>query len=407
MELPELLAPAGNMSKLKIALDYGADAVYCGGREFGLRAKADNFSRKELLEAAEYVHQRNKKIYLTLNIIPHNQDLEKILEFFDFLSELDIDGVIVSDPGVLYLIAEKNLDLPIHLSTQANTVNWASVRFWEEKGVERVILARELSRDEIAEIKSQTSAGLEVFIHGSMCISYSGRCLLSNYLAGRDANRGNCAQPCRWKYSLMEEKRPGQYFPVDDSDKGTYIMNSRDLNLLEEIPELIELGIESLKIEGRMKSIHYVATVTGVYRQALDSYADDPKGFVVKQEWKDELDKVSHRPYTKGFFHGNPGEQGQNYADSSYIRDYKYLGQVKGFLPDPGLAIVRIKNKICQGDEVEFFGPGGDIFKQKIEVILNNEGEAVEEAPHPESIVKVGVQRPIGENYIIRRSNCS
>ena len=407
MELPELLAPAGNMAKLKIALDYGADAVYCAGKEFGLRAKADNFSRKELQDAVEYVHQRNKKIYLTLNIIPHNQDLEKIMEFLKFLAELNVDGVIVSDPGVLYLFEENKMDLPLHLSTQANTVNWASVKFWEKKGVERIILARELSREEIAEIKSRTSAGLEVFIHGSMCISYSGRCLLSNYLTGRDANRGNCAQPCRWKYSLVEEKRPGQYFPIADDDRGSYIMNSRDLNLLEEIPELVELGVESLKIEGRMKSIHYVATVTGVYRQALNEYAGDPDSFSVKQEWKDELDKVSHRPYTKGFFHGNPEQQGQNYADSSYIRNYKYLGQVKGFLPDPGLAIVRIKNKICQGDEVEFFGPGGDAFKQRIDVILNTDGETVKEAPHPESTVKVGVERPIGENYIIRRcTNC-
>lgn len=407
MELPELLAPAGNMAKLKIALDYGADAVYCAGKEFGLRAQADNFSRKELQDAVEYVHQRNKKIYLTLNIIPHNQDLEKIMEFLKFLAELNVDGVIVSDPGVLYLFEENKMDLPLHLSTQANTVNWASVKFWEKKGVERIILARELSREEIAEIKSRTSAGLEVFVHGSMCISYSGRCLLSNYLTGRDANRGNCAQPCRWKYSLVEEKRPGQYFPIADDDRGSYIMNSRDLNLLEEIPELVELGVESLKIEGRMKSIHYVATVTGVYRQALNEYAGDPDSFSVKQEWKDELDKVSHRPYTKGFFHGNPEQQGQNYADSSYIRNYKYLGQVKGFLPDPGLAIVRIKNKICQGDEVEFFGPGGDAFKQRIDVILNTDGETVKEAPHPESTVKVGVERPIGENYIIRRcTNC-
>ncbi len=407
MEIPELLAPAGNMAKLKIALDYGADAVYCAGKEFGLRAKADNFTRKELQNAVEYVHQRNKKIYLTLNIIPHNQDLEKIMEFLNFLTELNLDGVIVSDPGVLYLLEENKMNLPIHLSTQANTVNWASVRFWEEKSVERIILARELSRNEIAEIKSRTEAGLEVFIHGSMCISYSGRCLLSNYLTGRDANRGNCAQPCRWKYSLVEEKRPGQYFPIDDNNRGSYIMNSRDLNLLEEIPELVELGVESLKIEGRMKSIHYVATVTGIYRQALNEYSGDPDSFTVKQEWKDELDKVSHRPYTKGFFHGNPKQQGQNYADSSYIRNYKYLGQVKGFLPDPGLAIVRIKNKICQGDKVEFFGPGGDTFKQRIDVIINADGEEVEEAPHPESTVKVGVERPISENYIIRRcTNC-
>ncbi len=403
MELPELLAPAGNMTKLKIALDYGADAVYCGGKEFGLRAKADNFSRDELIAAVDYVHQRNKKIYLTLNIIPHNIDIEQMEDFLSFLENINLDGLIISDPGVLQLIKDKDISIPLHLSTQANTVNWASVKFWQNQGLERVILARELNKEEIAEISSKTDVGLEVFIHGSMCISYSGRCLLSNYLTNRDANRGNCSQPCRWKYNLVEEKRPGQFFPIENDEQGTYIMNSKDLNLLEEIPALIELGVESLKIEGRMKSVHYLATVTGVYRQALDNFQENPEEFIIKDQWKKELKKVSHRPYTKGFFAGNPGSQGQNYGDSSYIRNYQYLGQVKGFLPDPGLAIVKVKNKICQGDSVEFFGPGGDILKQKITTIIDKNGELIDEAPHPESTIKISVTNPIGENYILRK----
>ncbi len=403
MELPELLAPAGNMTKLKIALDYGADAVYCGGKEFGLRAKADNFSRDELIAAVDYVHQRNKKIYLTLNIIPHNIDIEQMEDFLSFLENINLDGLIISDPGVLQLIKDKDISIPLHLSTQANTVNWASVKFWQNQGLERVILARELNKGEIAEISSKTDVGLEVFIHGSMCISYSGRCLLSNYLTNRDANRGNCSQPCRWKYNLVEEKRPGQFFPIENDEQGTYIMNSKDLNLLEEIPALIELGVESLKIEGRMKSVHYLATVTGVYRQALDNFQENPEEFIIKGQWKKELKKVSHRPYTKGFFAGNPGSKGQNYGDSSYIRNYQYLGQVKGFLPDPGLAIVKVKNKICQGDSVEFFGPGGDILKQKITTIIDKNGELIDEAPHPESTIKISVTNPIGENYILRK----
>lgn len=403
MELPELLAPAGNMTKLKIALDYGADAVYCGGKEFGLRAKADNFSRDELIAAVDYVHQRNKKIYLTLNIIPHNIDIEQMEDFLSFLENINLDGLIISDPGVLQLIKDKDISIPLHLSTQANTVNWASVKFWQNQGLERVILARELNKEEIAEISSKTDVGLEVFIHGSMCISYSGRCLLSNYLTNRDANRGNCSQPCRWKYNLVEEKRPGQFFPIENDEQGTYIMNSKDLNLLEEIPALIELGVESLKIEGRMKSVHYLATVTGVYRQALDNFQENPEEFIIKDQWKKELKKVSHRPYTKGFFAGNPGSKGQNYGDSSYIRNYQYLGQVKGFLPDPGLAIVKVKNKICQGDSVEFFGPGGDILKQKITTIIDKNGELIDEAPHPESTIKISVTNPIGENYILRK----
>ncbi|SDL43389.1 peptidase U32 family protein [Halarsenatibacter silvermanii] len=403
MVLPELLAPAGNLKKLKVALDYGADAVYCGGKEFGLRAGAENLSREEMHEAIDYTRQRGSSIYVTMNIIPHNMELKSMLEYLQFLEEIGVDAVIVSDPGVLYLIERENLQLPIHLSTQANTVNWASVKFWENRGIERVILARELSRGEIEYIDEMTEAELEMFVHGSMCISYSGRCLLSNYMTGRDANRGACAQPCRWKYNLVEENRPEESYPIEEDEGGTYIMNSKDLNLLNRIPELVNLGVDALKIEGRMKSVHYVAAVTSVYRTALDKFADSPEEFAIKEKWQKELNKISHRPYTSGFFEGSPGTEAQNYKNSSYIRDYRYLGLIRGYLPDTKTAIVKVKNKISVGDELEIFGPGCQVFKQNVEELYDNQGSRIEVAPHPESLVKLRVDHEVGENYIIRR----
>lgn len=403
MDLPELLAPAGNLKKLKVALDYGADAVYCGGKEFGLRAKAENLSRDEMEKAKEYAHQRSKKIYVTVNTIPHNSELDKIIDYLKFLEEIAVDGVIISDPGVLHLISQKNIDVPIHLSTQANTVNWASANFWAEQGLKRIILARELSRQEIAEIVEKTDVELEMFIHGAMCISYSGRCLLSNYMTGRDANRGECAQPCRWKYRLVEQERPDQYFPVTESEEGTYILNSRDLNLLARIPEVVETGVDSLKIEGRMKSPNYVATVTAVYRAALDYYDNQPEDYVLKEKWQRELEKISHRPYTRGFFEGSPGVEGQNYESSSYIRNYRFLGIVQGYQPESRLAIVKVKNKFSLNEEIEIFGPDCKVIKQNVKKIYGSEGEEIEEAKHPESLVKLQVEEDVGENYIIRR----
>ncbi|MFW5873246.1 MAG: peptidase U32 family protein [Bacillota bacterium] len=404
MKIPELLAPAGNLEKLKIAIDYGADAVYCAGKSFGLRAKADNFTKEELELAINYAHQRSKKVYLTLNIIAHNSDLDRLKDYLEYIDSIDIDALIVSDPGILYLIGEAGIDIPIHLSTQANTVNWASAKFWEEYGLERLILARELSVAEIKEIRDKTDIELETFVHGAMCISYSGRCLLSNYMTGRDANRGNCAQPCRWEYNLVENKRPGQLWEIDDDgDRGSYIMNSKDLNLFDYLPSIINAGVDSLKIEGRMKSLNYVATVTSVYRKALDNILDEGEKYQTDPELANHLNKISHRPYTTGFYEGQPGPAGQNYTSSSYIRNYKYLGIVKGYLPELGQAIVQVKNKINIGDIVEFFGPGADSFKQKITDIYSNEGEELEVANHPESIVKLPVSKEISENYIIRR----
>ncbi len=404
MDLPELLAPAGNLKKLKVALDYGADAVYCGGKEFGLRAKAENLSREEMAKAIDYAHQRSKSVYVTVNIIPHNSELEQIIDYLKFLQDIEVDGAIISDPGVLYLLSQENIELPLHLSTQANTVNWASANFWHSQGLKRLILARELSRGEISDIVEKTGdIELEIFVHGAMCISYSGRCLLSNYLTGRDANRGECAQPCRWQYNLVERERPDQYFPVTEDENGTYIMNSRDLNLLAKIPEVVETGVDSLKIEGRMKSCNYVATVTSVYREALDHYKNSPTDYVMKEEWQKQLKKISHRPYTIGFFEGPPGEKGQNYKSSSYIRKYRFIGIVKGYQPESRLAIVRVKNKFSLGEEIEIFGPGCKVIEQEVEELYDSEGESIEEALHPESIVKLKVKEDVGENFIIRR----
>jgi len=284
MEKTELLAPAGNLEKLKIAVIYGADAVYCGGHNFGLRFGADNFSLQELQEGTEFVHDRGAKIYITVNMIPHNDDLEGLADYLYELESLAVDGLIISDPGILNIVQKENISIPLHLSTQANAVNYASINFWDKRGIDRVILARELNKNEITEIKNKTDLELEMFIHGAMCISYSGRCLLSNYMVNRDANRGKCAHSCRWKYYLLEEQRPGEYYPVFEDENGTYIMNSRDLCLLEHIPELMQLELDSFKIEGRMKSVHYVATVTGTYRKAINKYCSDPENYEFKDE---------------------------------------------------------------------------------------------------------------------------
>src|SRR6056297_4102449 len=333
MNKPELLAPAGNLEKLKIAIDYGADAVYCGGHNYGLRSGADNFTLEELKEAKNYAHKNNSNIYITVNMMPHNRELNNLPEYLHELDELGVDSLIVSDPGVIQIIKDENINTPIHLSTQANTVNWASANFWYNQGIERVILARELSKEEIKEFAHNSNIEREMFIHGSMCISYSGRCLLSNYMVGRDANRGNCAHSCRWKYHLVEEQRPGEYYPVYEDDQGTFIMNSRDLNLAEEIPELIEIGLSSLKVEGRMKSVHYAATVINTYRQLIDQYYQDPENYEADPELLAELRKISHRDYTKGFYYGKPGSEGQRYESSSYLRTYDFMGVVRDYLP--------------------------------------------------------------------------
>jgi putative protease len=403
-QVPELLAPAGNLEKLKIALLYGADAVYCSGKAFGLRAGAGNLSEIELEEGTAFAHQMGRKVYITVNIIPHNQDLQGLPEYLGFLAAIGIDALIVSDPGVISLAREVVPHIPLHLSTQANAVNWRSVRFWQEQGVQRVILARELSCEEIAAIRRKTEVELEVFVHGAMCMAYSGRCLLSMYLTGRDANRGDCAQPCRWRYSVVEEKRPGEYLALEEDERGTYIFNSKDLCLIDYIPELVKLGLASLKIEGRMKGIHYVGTVTRVYRQALDAYRQGPEGFEVRGEWRQELEKVSHRDYTTGFFCHSPGAGDHVYGSSSYIRNYDFVGLVKDYNPVEKKALIEQRNPFAVGDKVEVTGPETETFSFPIKEIFGaEEGTPLKTAPHPQQLVWVPVPRPLKPYDLVRR----
>lgn len=350
---PELLAPAGDLEKLKAAVLYGADAVYLGGRHFGLRAGAGNFGEEEMAEGVRFAHAEGARVYVTVNIFAHNRDLETLPGYLESIRAAGVDGVIVSDPGVVELVKRLHPDLPIHLSTQANTTNWAAARFWEEQGVARIVLARELSLDEIKEIRERVGVELEIFVHGAMCIAYSGRCLLSNYLTGRDANRGDCAQSCRWRYALMEEKRPGEYLAVEEDGRGTYILGSRDLCLIEYIPELVRAGVDSFKIEGRMKSVNYVAGVVKAYREALDAYLRDPENYRFDPAWLEEISKVSHRRYTTGFLFGDPGPSGQHYEGEIYRRSHAFVGLVRDYDGSAGMALVEQRNRFAVGDEIE------------------------------------------------------
>jgi putative protease len=401
----ELLAPAGSLEKLKTAILFGADAVYCGGLNFGLRAGADNFSVEELQEGIEFAHQRHKKVYMTLNMIPHNKELAQLPEYIEKIKELNLDALIISDPGVFAFVKKEMPEMEIHISTQANNVNWASALFWAEQGAERIILARELSRAEIKEIAAKTEGRveLEYFVHGAMCISYSGRCLLSNYFVGRDANKGDCAQSCRWKYHLVEEQRPGEYYPIEENDQGTFIMNSRDLNLAEEIPELIEIGLSSLKIEGRMKSVHYAATVINTYRQLIDQYYQDPENYEADSELLAELRKISHRDYTKGFYYGEPGSEGQRYQSSSYLRSYDFMGVVKDYDAAAKEVVIEVRNKIFKGDELEFVVPGQKTFTIKADYLLDEEGIEIEAAPHPKQLIRIPLKNEIPTGSLLRR----
>lgn len=401
--LPELLAPAGDLEKLKVAIAYGADAVYLGGQEFGLRAFAGNFSLEEIREGVNYAHGKGARVHVTLNIFPHNQDLVGLPEYVLALESIGVDAVIVSDPGVIALVRQTAPNLPIHLSTQANTTNWAAAQFWLQQGIERIILARELSLAEIREIKEKTGGELEVFAHGAMCISYSGRCLLSNYMAGRDSNRGQCAQACRWSYGLVEEKRPGQYFPIEEDDRGTYVFNSQDLCLIEYLPQLLATGISSLKIEGRMKSVHYVATVVQAYRAALDAYGKDPEGYVFNQNLLLEIAKVSHREYTTGFFLEQSEGKKENFLSSAYVRNCDFVGLFRSYDPVTGIALVEQRNRFARGEQVEIVGPGGRQFIQTLGELKDEEGQVIEVAPHPQQLVYLKVDQPVDEFYLMRR----
>ena len=403
----ELLAPAGDLEKLKIAIDYGADAVYFGGEAFGLRAGAGNFTKEEIREGAKYAHERGKKIYMTVNIFAHNEDIRLLPDFLRGIADLEIDAFLVSDPGVIAVFREILPDAVLHLSTQAITTNYMTAKFWYDMGISRIVAAREMSFEELREFRREIPEDMEIeaFVHGAMCISYSGRCLMSNFMTVRDANRGACAHPCRWNYSLMEEKRPGEYFPVEEDQRGTYVFKSKDLCMIGHIPEMVEAGIASAKIEGRMKTIFYAATVVRVYREAIDRYYADPASYRFRPEWLEELSKVSNRHFTTGFFLGRPDESAQNYESSAYIRKYDFIGIVRSYDGETGSALIEQRNHFRVGDEIEIFGPGSaSFFTQTVEELFDAEsGKPVEVAPHAQQMLRMKVRFPVGASYMLRR----
>ncbi|MBQ2003830.1 MAG: U32 family peptidase, partial [Peptococcaceae bacterium] len=392
---PELLAPAGTLEKLKFAVQYGADAVYIAGKQYGLRAFAGNFDKAEMAEGIQFAHDRNVKVYVTVNVFAHNADFEGMEEYLKELLELNVDAIIVSDPGIIRLAREKVPALPIHISTQANCTNWSSVQLWKDMGAERVVLARELSLPEIREIREKVDVELETFIHGAMCISYSGRCLLSNYMTERDSNQGQCAQACRWNYNLVEEKRPNEFYPIQEDERGTYVFNSQDLCLLPHLKDLVDAGIASFKIEGRMKSAYYVATIIRAYRNMIDACFE---GAAVSDDihfWLDELQKVSHRPYTTGFYYGKPEKGALTLDDSQYIRPYDFIGVVHDYDEATGIATIEQRNHFRVGDTVEFFSPQYGFFQQEITEMWDKNGEPITVAPHAQQMVRIPVVHPV------------
>lgn len=399
---PEILSPAGSLSKLKYAISYGADAVYVGGEAFSLREAAENFSMDELKEGIEYAHARGKKVYITANIIPHNSDIEDFKVYIKEVADMGADAAIISDLGLFDIARTVAPDLDIHISTQANNVNYASANAWYKMGAKRIIVARELSIDEIKEIRRNIPQDLELecFVHGAMCISYSGRCLLSNYMTGRDSNLGACAHPCRWKYHLVEEKRPGEYMPVFENERGTFIYNSKDLCMIKHLKELVEAGVSSLKIEGRVKTEYYVATVTKAYSDALN---DVMHGKPFNERNYEELKKVSHREYTTGFFFGKPDGNQQIYTDSSYIRYYDLVGVVKGYDEGKKMLEVEQRNKFKVGDTIEILRPDGDYLTIKVDKMFNEKGDEIDACPHAMMKIYIPCEYNCTENSILRK----
>ena len=385
MREPELLVPASSLEVLKVAVIYGADAVYIGGEAFGLRAKAKNFTLEEMKEGVEFAHERGVKVFVTANILAHNSDLEGVRTYFEELKSVGPDALIISDPGVFTIAKEVLPEMELHISTQANNTNYGTYRFWHAQGAKRVVTARELSLAEIKEIRANIPEDLEIetFIHGAMCISYSGRCLLSSFLAGRDANQGACTHPCRWKYYLMEENRPGEYMPVIENERGTYIFNSKDLCMIEHIPEMLNAGIDSFKIEGRMKTALYVATVARTYRLAIDDYKKSEEYYRSRLPfYREEIAKCTYRLFTTGSFFGKPNEETQIYDHNTYMKEYTYLGIV-GSVDERGFAVIEQRNKFCVGDIIEIMKPDGRNIEAKVLRIFNEDGEEQESAPHP------------------------
>ncbi|MBR5762611.1 MAG: U32 family peptidase [Lachnospiraceae bacterium] len=400
---PELLVPAGSLEVLKTAVIYGADAVFIGGEAFGLRAKAKNFSKEEMAEGIKFAHDHGAKVHVTANILAHNYDLDGAREYFKELKELGPDALIIADPGMFQIAREICPEIEIHISTQANNTNYATCNFWYGLGAKRVVMARELSLREIKEIRENVPADKEIecFIHGAMCISYSGRCLLSNYFVGRDANRGACTHPCRWKYAVVEEKRPGVYLPVYENERGTFIFNSKDLCMVDHIPELLDAGIDSYKIEGRMKTALYVATVARTYRKAIDDFFESRAKYEANLGWyREEIAKCTYRHFSTGFYFGKPDEDSQVYDSNTYVNEYIYLGTVER--ADGNRAYIEQKNKFLVGDEIEIMKPSGDNVKVKVLSIQDEDGNEMESCPHSRQKLCITLSEPAKEYDILR-----
>lgn len=406
MKKPELLVPASSLEVLKTAVIFGADAVYIGGEAFGLRAKAKNFSMNDMKEGIAFAHEHGVKVYVTANILAHNRDLNGVEEYFKELREIGPDGLIIADPGIFSIAKRVCPQIERHISTQANNTNYETYRFWYELGAKRVVSARELSLEEIKELRANIPEDMEIesFIHGAMCISYSGRCLLSNYFTGRDANQGACTHPCRWKYAVMEESRPGEYLPVYENERGTFIFNSKDLCMIEHIPDLVDAGIDSLKIEGRMKTALYVATVARTYRKAIDDYFEDPALYQKNMPWyQEQISNCTYRQFTTGFFYGRPDENTQIYDSNTYVKEYTYLGII-GEINEQGQYRIEQRNKFCVGEMIEIMKPDGSNIETKVKRIINEEGQDQESAPHSKQVIYLeleGSEEP--EKYDILR----
>ena len=406
MKKVELLIPAGSLDILRTAVVYGADAVYLGGEAFGLRAKAKNFTGQEIRQGIAYAHNHGVRVYVTANILAHNEDLDQAREYFQELKEYGPDALIISDPGIFSIAKQVAPEIDIHISTQANNTNYGTYQFWHGLGAKRVVSARELSLREIREIREKIPKDMEIesFVHGAMCISYSGRCLLSSFLAGRDANRGACTHPCRWSYGLMEESRPGEYMPVFENERGTFIFNSKDLCMIEHIPEMISAGINSFKVEGRMKTALYVAVVTRAYRKAIDDYRENPDKYQANLKWyREEIEKCINRQFTTGFYFGKPDESAQIYGSSTYQKNYTYLGTVEQVMPD-GKCRIHQKNKFWLGEEIEVMKPDGQNILVKVLGIEDEEGISMESAPHARQVLYVDLGAELKEYDILRRA---
>ncbi|MBN2559262.1 MAG: U32 family peptidase [Clostridia bacterium] len=407
MKKIELLSPAGNFEKLEMALAYGADAVYFGGMNYSMRSAADNFTKDEMKAAVDLAHSLGKKAFVTINIMPRNADLPGIIEEMEFVNNINADAIIISDAGLVRLAARHAPDTAVHISTQANILNSETARLYSDLGAKRLILARELSLEEIKDIRTQVpkETEIEVFVHGSMCVSYSGRCLISNYLTGRDSNRGECAQPCRWKYSLVEEKRPGEYFPVFEDENGSYFFNSKDLCLIEHIPELIDSGIDSFKIEGRMKTVFYTAMTARSYRKAIDAYYINPGAYKLDNSWLEDLKKTSHRDYTDGFIFGNKPDNMQIYDKNSYIRTHSFVGKVMSYNKGTGLAKIMQRNPLFDGDEIEIIQPGGDDFSQIATGMTGGDKEKILSTPHAQMIYYIKTKFVVEPGALLIKKN--